>query len=70
MTVSEKLAAVEAEALEAQHHQQRHATTSSQANAAGKRKHGADKPTHKTKKASRRRSTLSPEELAQLMGIQ
>lgn len=69
MTVTEKLAAVEAEALEAQQ-QQRPSKTSSQANVAGKRKHSADKPTHKTRKASRRRSTLSPEELAELMGIQ
>jgi hypothetical protein len=57
MTVSEKLAAVEAEAAEAQ--QQDFPRTN-------KRKHGEVK---KSRKATRRRSTLSPDELAELMGI-
>ncbi|KAK5246020.1 hypothetical protein LTS03_009541 [Exophiala xenobiotica] len=57
LTVSEKLAAVEAEAAEAQ--QQDFPRTN-------KRKHGEVK---KSRKATRRRSTLSPDELAELMGI-
>ncbi len=57
LTVSEKLAAVEAEAAEAQ--RQEFTRTN-------KRKHGEAK---KSRKAPRRRSTLSPDELAELMGI-
>lgn len=56
--IPDKLAAVEAEALEAQ----QLATQASK-----KRLHGEAK---KRKKWSRRRSTLSPDELAELMGIE
>ncbi|KAI1620416.1 Afadin and alpha-actinin-binding-domain-containing protein [Exophiala viscosa] len=56
-TIPEKLAAVEAEAMEAQ----QLATQDSK-----KRKYGTRS---KTRKGSRRRSTLSPDELADLLGI-
>ncbi|KAJ9605746.1 hypothetical protein H2200_009595 [Cladophialophora chaetospira] len=65
MTISEKLAAAEAEAAEAQ----RQPPSSSHTEATGKkRKYGANGA--KIRKANRRRSTLSPEELAELMGIE
>lgn len=51
----ERLAAVEAEAMEAQR------------DSARKRKHGY---IQKVRKTGRRRSTLSPDELAVLMGIE
>ncbi|KIW19406.1 hypothetical protein PV08_03701 [Exophiala spinifera] len=57
MTVPEKLAVVEAEAAEVHKHTM--ATTN-------KRKHAEHRF---TKRATRRRSTLSPDELAELMGI-
>ncbi|KIV81343.1 hypothetical protein PV11_03534 [Exophiala sideris] len=57
-TIPEKLAAVEAEAREAQ----QLSTQNSK-----KRKHGDGR---KTRKGSRRRSTLSPDELAELLGIE
>ncbi|EXJ66537.1 uncharacterized protein A1O5_10206 [Cladophialophora psammophila CBS 110553] len=63
LTIDEKLAAVEAEALE----RQRDLKPAYGAKS-GKRKHEAN--ASKTRKASRRRSTLSPEELAELMGIE
>jgi hypothetical protein len=62
LTVAEKLAAVEAEALQAQQSAQ------VQSGPGKKRKYAANGV--KTRKASRRRSTLSPEELAELMGIE
>ncbi|KIW69854.1 hypothetical protein PV04_02177 [Phialophora macrospora] len=64
MSISEKLVAVEAEALQAQRQ-----SPSSQAAPGRKRKQINDNGT-RTRKASRRRSTLSPEELAELMGIE
>ncbi|KIW88305.1 uncharacterized protein Z519_10872 [Cladophialophora bantiana CBS 173.52] len=63
LTIDEKLAAVEAEALESQRD-----SRPAYGAKGGKRKHGANPA--KTRKASRRRSTLSPEELAELMGIE
>ncbi|EXJ54994.1 uncharacterized protein A1O5_12733 [Cladophialophora psammophila CBS 110553] len=64
MTISEKLAAVEAEAAEAHRNPPSpHVDTISK-----KRKYGANAA--KTRKASRRRSTLSPEELAELKGLE
>lgn len=59
LTMSEKLAAVEAEALEAQQQ-----VSSSLSNVGTKRKYGAST---KSRKATRRRSTLNPEELIELM---
>ncbi|ETI27123.1 hypothetical protein G647_09805 [Cladophialophora carrionii CBS 160.54] len=64
LSVSEKLAAVEAEALQAQRQ-----PSSAHMEPGRKRKH-ANANGVKTRKASRRRSTLSPEELAELMGIE
>ncbi|OQU99250.1 hypothetical protein CLAIMM_04911 isoform 2 [Cladophialophora immunda] len=63
LSIDEKLAAVEAEALATQQD-----LKSAVGAKRGKRKHGDGAP--KTRKASRRRSTLSPEELAELMGIE
>lgn len=60
LSVKEKLAAVEAEALEAQQ-------ATSHGSGSSKRKHGKTEP---MRKRSRRRSTLSPDELVQLMGIE
>ncbi|OAP64091.1 hypothetical protein AYL99_00063 [Fonsecaea erecta] len=63
LTIGEKLAAIEAEAVATQQ------DLPSAGGARGaKRKHGVHAA--KTRKASRRRSTLSPEELAELMGIE
>ena len=62
LSTAEKLAAVEADALEAQQVVTLHAGSGK------KRKYGANGV--KTRKAARRRSTLSPEELAELMGIE
>jgi hypothetical protein len=62
MTVNEKLAAVEAEALQAQKN-----PSAAQAEINRKRKHTANGG--KTRRAARRRSTLSPEELAELMRV-
>jgi DNA-binding transcriptional regulator YiaG len=64
MSISEKLAAVEAEALQAQQQ-----PPSSHAEPGRKRKH-TNANSVRTRKATRRRSTLSPEELAELMGIE
>ena len=61
MTMSQKLAAVEAEALVAQQE-----AASSLSRAGTKRKHAA---TARSRKAARR-STLNPEELADLIGIE
>ncbi|KIW84682.1 hypothetical protein Z517_00070 [Fonsecaea pedrosoi CBS 271.37] len=63
LSIDEKLIAIEAEALETQRDLKSADSTTSR-----KRKHGANAA--KTRKASRRRSTLSPEELAELMGIE
>ncbi|EXJ61564.1 hypothetical protein A1O7_01992 [Cladophialophora yegresii CBS 114405] len=64
LSISEKLAAVEAEALQA-----RRQPPSAHMEPGRKRKH-ANANGAKTRKAYRRRSTLSPEELAELMGIE
>ncbi|KIX93199.1 uncharacterized protein Z520_11053 [Fonsecaea multimorphosa CBS 102226] len=63
LTIDEKLDAVEAEALATQQDLKSASGTKS-----WKRKHGVHAT--KTRKASRRRSTLSPDELAELMGIE
>jgi hypothetical protein len=59
MSVAEKLARIEAEAREVEKVRQEQEVT---------HKRKASKPIGQ-KKGSRRRSTLSPEELAQLMGV-
>ena len=63
LTVSEKLAAIEAEAKEAEEERQRE-----QAEATHKRKPAVRRKTESLRR-SRRRSTLAPEELAKLMGV-
>jgi hypothetical protein len=63
LTVSEKLAAIEAEAKEAEEERQRQ-----QEAATHKRKVPAKRKADNLRR-SRRRSTLAPEELAQLMGV-
>ena len=63
LTVSEKLAAIEAEAKEAEEERQRQ-----QEAAIHKRKVPAKRKADNLRR-SRRRSTLAPEELAQLMGV-
>lgn len=60
LTVSEKLAAVEADAIEAQR---------PEGGSPGSRKRKHDQTQRSRRKGARRRSTLSPEELAELMGI-
>jgi len=56
----EKLAAVEAEAIEAQ---------KLEGGSPGSRKRKHDQPQPSRRRGARRRSTLNPEELAELMGI-
>ena len=63
LTVSEKLAAIEAEAKEAEAERQRE-----RAEATYKRKPAAKRKADNLRR-SRRRSTLAPEELAELMGV-
>ncbi|KEF56680.1 uncharacterized protein A1O9_06869 [Exophiala aquamarina CBS 119918] len=60
LTMSEKLAAVEAEAVEVQKPGEEGPRS---------RKRKLDQPQRPRRKGARRRSTLSPEELAELMGI-